>query len=68
MRFAMHGQIFDISDNQLSGTLPTWRDLANTIVFVQPGNDGLCGPVSSGPRLLRVRWYTCTLVCHQSMY
>lgn len=35
-----------LDDNQLNGTLPTWSNLDSVKVYVQPGNDGLCGVVS----------------------
>lgn len=37
-----------LSANRLSGTLPTWNSLFNATVNIKPGNDGLCGAVSSG--------------------
>lgn len=36
-----------LDGNQLSGTLPSWSSLGSTLVYVQPGNDGMCGTVSA---------------------
>lgn len=39
-------QKLSLEDNHLNGTLPTWTNLGTAEVYVQPGNDGLCGAVS----------------------
>lgn len=35
-------------NSSLNGTLPTWSSLGSVQLYVLPGNQGLCGPVSGG--------------------
>lgn len=35
-------------NNKLSRALPEWSNLSSIVLYVKPGNDGLCGEVSGG--------------------